>query len=122
LVNPQTGLSVPAGLIHRPLTGAAYRRTAAKQGTTMVELTSYARSLEADITFIRGIVAKFEAGAYQSGLRATDKPWVDTTPQMILFYKRMLFTFEATLAGVKTRLAQTEIAGTAAAPVSPPVH
>jgi hypothetical protein len=70
----------------------------------MVDLTQYGRSLESDLKYVRGTLALLEAGTAQAGLRAPGKEWVDVTPQTILLYKRMIFTYEASLNAVKTKL------------------
>jgi hypothetical protein len=77
----------------------------------MVDLTEYARSLESDLTFVRGWLEKLESGAIQAGMRANGKEWVDFTRQTILLYKRMIFTYDAALMGVKTKLGQSEGTG-----------
>jgi hypothetical protein len=76
----------------------------------MVDLVQYARSLETDLAFVKGMVAKFEAGTYSAGFRPKDKEWVDFTAQTILLYKRMILTYDAALMGVKTKLAQNNLA------------
>jgi uncharacterized protein YhjY with autotransporter beta-barrel domain len=74
----------------------------------MVDLTQYAHSLESDLSFVRGMLARLEAGTMHAGMRARDKQWVDFTAQTILLYKRMIVTYDAALTAVKTRLAAGE--------------
>jgi hypothetical protein len=85
----------------------------------MVDLTQYARSLESDLTFVRGMLARLEAGTFHAGMRATDKQWVSFTAQTILLYKRIIFTYEAVLVGVKTKLPVAEALGAGTAPLGP---
>jgi hypothetical protein len=74
----------------------------------MVDLTQYAHSLESDLAYVREKLALLEAGTWQEGVRKPPgQQWVDISAPTILLYKRIIFTYEAALMGVRTRLKGT---------------
>jgi hypothetical protein len=82
----------------------------------MVDLTEYARSLESDLAYVRGILSRLEARKMRAGLRVEGKEWVDFSAQTILLYKRMIVTYEAALIATKAKMA----AEAAKAGIDPP--
>ena len=71
-----------------------------------MDLAIYARSLRSDLDGAKKLLFAFEAGTLQAGTRRPSGEWEDVTFQTIQLYKRMIVTYEASLAAVEAKVAK----------------
>jgi hypothetical protein len=69
-----------------------------------IDLAVYPRSLRSDLDGVLKLVMAFERGTLQAGTRRPSGEWEDVTQQTVQLYKRMIVTYEASLAAVEERI------------------